>query len=129
MEVKNNYIEIENILNEKLKEFSDSEKNLPKIAEYEKEIKNLTHRIDELFESTSVVGEMYTQESINEYISDMDDRYAKNIPPGFCDAGKNEEKIFGDLVIPNKAGDHILWKDLINLLQVDEEKKINFLKL
>lgn len=126
MEVKDKYIEIENIIKEKLKGFSDSEKDLPKIEEYEKKITNLTDRIDKLFETTSVVGEMYTQENINEYISDMDNRYAKNIPPGFCDASKDEEKIFGDLVIPNKAGDLILWKDLINLLQVDGEKKEKF---
>ncbi|GEM_PF-5045007 len=129
MEVRDKYIEIENILNEKLKGFCDSEKNLPKIAEYEIKIRNLTDRIDELFETTSIVGEMYTQENINEYISDMNDRYAKNIPPGFCDASKDEEKIFGDLVIPNKAGDLILWKDLINLLQVDEEKIEKFSKV
>lgn len=82
-----------------------------------------------MFETTSVVGEMYTQEIINEYISDMDNRYAKNIPPGFCDASKEGDKIFGDLVIPNKAGDLILWQDLINLLQVDEEKKEKFSKI
>ncbi|WP_280771839.1 PIN-like domain-containing protein [Salipaludibacillus daqingensis] len=126
MEIKNKCIEIENILNKKLKEFSISENNLPKIAEYEEKVRKLTDRIDELFETTSVVGEMYTQENINEYISDMDDRYKKNIPPGFCDASKEEEKIFGDLVIPDKAGDLILWKDLINLLQVDEEKMEKF---
>ncbi|WP_066071689.1 PIN-like domain-containing protein [Neobacillus soli] len=130
MEVENKCIEIENILNEKLKGFSDSEKNLPKIAEYEKKIRDLTDRIDKLFKSTSVVGEMYTQENIDEYISDMDVRYAKNIPPGFCDESKGDkEKIFGDLVIPDKAGDLILWKDLINLLQVDEEKKEKFSKV
>lgn len=129
-EIENKFIEIENILNEKLKFFSDSEKNLPKIAEYEKKIGDITDRIDKLFESTSVVGEMYTQEKIDEYISDMDDRYAKNIPPGFCDESKDEkEKIFGDLVIPDKAGDLILWKDLINLLQVNEEKKEKFSKV
>ncbi|MCY8974746.1 PIN-like domain-containing protein [Bacillus atrophaeus] len=130
IEVENKCIEIENILNEKLKGFSDSEKNLPKIAEYEKKIGDLTDRIDKLFESTSVLGEMYTQENINEYISDMDDRYAKNIPPGFCDESKGDkENIFGDLVIPDKAGDLILWKDLINLLQVNEEKKEKFSKV
>lgn len=130
MEVENKCIEIENILNDKLKKFSDSEKNLPKIAEYEEKIGDLTDRIDKLFESTSVLGEMYTQGKINEYISDMDDRYAKKIPPGFCDESKGvKEKIFGDLVIPDKAGDLILWKDLINLLCVDEEKKKKFSKV
>lgn len=129
MEVENKCIEIENILNGKLKEFSDSEKDLPKIAEYEEKIGDLTDRIDKLFKSTSVLGEMYTQGKINEYISDMDDRYAKKIPPGFCDESKDKEKIFGDLVIPDKAGDLILWKDLINLLRVDEEKKEKFSKV
>ncbi|MGN4945184.1 PIN-like domain-containing protein [Bacillus cereus group sp. MYBK104-1] len=129
-EIENKCIEIENILNEKLKGFSNSEKNLPKIAEYEKKIADLTDRIDKLFESSSVLGEMYTQENIYEYISDMDDRYAKNIPPGFCDKSKGDkEKIFGDIVIPDKAGDLVLWKDLINLLQVNEEKKRKFSKV
>lgn len=130
MEIEDKFAEIENILNEKLKGFSESEKNLPMIKEYESKVSDLTNRIDKLFEGNYVVGEMYTQEKINEYIYDMDDRYAKKIPPGFCDETKGDkEKIFGDLIIPDKAGDLILWKDLINLLQVDEEKKEGFSKI
>lgn len=126
-EIEDKCIEMENILNQKLKEFSDSEKNLPKVIEYEAKIMKLADQINELFESEKILGEMYTQKLIDEYVSDMDDRYAKQIPPGFCDESKDDketnEKIFGDLVIPDKAGDLVLWKDLINLLQVDEVKK------
>ncbi|MGM0898265.1 MAG: PIN-like domain-containing protein [Bacillota bacterium] len=130
MEVENKFTEIESVFHEKLKEFSEAEKNLPKIGEYEKKIEDLTDRIDKLFESENVLGEMYTQEKIGEYISDMEDRYARNIPPGFCDESKGDkEKVFGDLVIPDKAGDLILWKDLINLFQVDEEKKEKYSKV
>lgn len=136
IEVENKCVEIENILNQKLKEFSESDKNLPKVVEYETKIMELTDQLDKLLESTNVIGEMYTQEVINEYISDMNDRYAKNIPPGFCDeikdkkeGEKKKEKIFGDLVIPDKAGDLILWKDLIKLLQVDESKKEKYSKV
>ena len=63
-EIENKCIEIENILNEKLKGFSNSEKNLPKIAEYEKKIADLTDRIDKLFESSSALGEMYIKQNI-----------------------------------------------------------------
>lgn len=127
VEIEDKCKEIDSILNQRLKDFSDSNKNLPNIAEYETKIMSITNQLDELFENTSIVGEMYTQKIIDEYISDMNNRYSKNIPPGFCDESKdekeNKEKIFGDLVIPDKAGDLILWKDLIKLLQVNESKK------
>lgn len=130
IEIEDMIIKIEKILNKKLKEFSESEKNLPMIGEYEKKVSDLTDRIDKLFESDCVVGKIYTQDMINKYIDDMDNRYAKNIPPGFCDEIKGDkEKIFGNLIIPDKAGDLILWKDLINLLQVDVEKKAKFSKI
>lgn len=127
IEIEDKCKEIDSILNQKLKDFSDSNKNIPNIEEYETKIMSITNQLDELFENNSIVGEMYTQKIIDDYISDMDDRYSKNIPPGFCDEKKdeneNKEKIFGNLVIPDKAGDLILWKDLIKLLQVNETKK------
>lgn len=117
-------------MNKKLKEFADSTKDLPSVEEYEKKLENLTQRIDSLFQNPGVIGDMYTQEILSGYISDMEERYSKDIPPGFCDADKGDsEKIFGTLNIPNKAGDLILWKDIINLLQFDTSKKEKFTKV
>lgn len=129
-EIESKCFEIEETLNKKLKEFADSTKDLPSVEEYEKKLENLTQRIDSLFQNPGVIGDMYTQEILSGYISDMEERYSKDIPPGFCDADKGDsEKIFGTLNIPNKAGDLILWKDIINLLQFDTSKKEKFTKV
>lgn len=128
--IKSKVEEIESILNKKLSNFAELEKELPSICEYEKKLEELNKRIDILFKHPGVLGDMYTQEILNSYISDMEERYSKKIPPGFCDENKGDaERIFGTLSIPNKAGDLILWKDIINLLQSDTSKKERFSKV
>ena len=131
--VNDQFNEIETILNEKLNNFSLKEKNVPKIEEYETKVKDLTSKIDVLLRHENVLGKEYTEKEISEYVSDMKERFEKNIPPGFSDNNKNEpstespkEKIFGELIIPSKAGDLILWKDILDLISQNKERNNKF---
>lgn len=116
--------EIDDILNQNLKKFSDQDKKLPTIKAYEEMVEGLTSRIDSLLNNDGILGSQYTNEKVNEYTSDMKERYEKNIPPGFSDESKEgNEKLFGNIAIPSEAGDLILWKDLLD--KVMSNKSIN----
>ncbi|MDY4364185.1 PIN-like domain-containing protein [Lactococcus lactis subsp. lactis] len=92
------------------KSFSD--KNI-----YKQLIKNIENSI----------GEKYTQDWINTVEEKGEERYEKNIPPGFDDAVKNEViRTYGGLEYHEKYGDLIIWKDIIEKAKTIEETKIIF---
>lgn len=127
VEVEKKFKEIEMILSNRLREFAKKEKNLPEIKTYEKKIVILNKKLNDLFKSA--LGTIYSPDDIKKYLSDLERRYSNEIPPGFCDKKKNGDKIFGELIIPNNAGDLILWKDIVDLLVNDEQKKNKYNKV
>lgn len=118
--------EINKIVNEKKGAFSYKIKNIPQISEYELAVEELKKRFDILFSEKQILGEAYTQDQINIFLNDMEDRYGNRIPPGFKDNSKNGIRHFGELSFPEKAGDLLLWKDTINFIQnIDSSKYEN----
>lgn len=85
------------------------ENNRKKIATAKKGHPNWTKRDSILKEFESLLkgkcGEPYTDEKLNEIFEEANNRYAKHIPPGYEDINKD---------YPNKYGDYIIWKQIIN---------------
>ncbi|EMF0559734.1 hypothetical protein HP924_000113 [Enterococcus faecium] len=111
---------INEIFERNIEKFSKRVKEEISINKYNTQVKYLKEELDQLLDE--VLGEEYTQEKINNFVKDMDSRYEKNIPPGFCDENKDNypDRIFGTITFPKKAGDLILWRDVINYVKEKE---------
>lgn len=61
------------------------------------------------------VGEPYNEEKMKELEKDADKRLNMEIPPGYKDYNKkNGHKFYNGVIIQNKYGDLILWKQLLD---------------
>lgn len=80
-----------------------------------KEENELYERLISVIENK--IGDKYNQKWIDEIESEGEDRYEKNIPPGFNDSSKEDEidslRMYGDIKYHRKYGDLIIWKDII----------------
>ncbi|MGA3881409.1 PIN-like domain-containing protein [Bacillus pumilus] len=102
----------------KLKERNEKELDLTK----EDTIKN---KITDLY--LNKVGKPYDKSSMENLEKEADVRLKKNIPPGYKDFDKKKEsKFHNGVVIQNKYGDLILWKQLLDFA---EDKKVNIIFL
>lgn len=102
----------------KLKERNDKELDLTK----EDSIKN---KITELY--LHKIGESYDESNMAKLEKEADIRLKKNIPPGYKDFDKKKgTKFHNGVVIQNKYGDIILWKQLLNFA---EDNKVNIIFL
>ncbi len=54
------------------------------------------------------VGEPYSEEEMQNVLKEGKERYSRQLPPGFCDAGKEAEE--GD---NNAYGDFVIWKQIM----------------
>ena len=54
------------------------------------------------------VGETYSEEEMQNVLKEGKERYSRQLPPGFCDAGKEAEE--GD---NNAYGDFVVWKQIM----------------
>lgn len=54
------------------------------------------------------VGEPYSEEEMQNVLKEGKERYSRQLPPGFCDAGKEAEE--GD---NNAYGDFVVWKQIM----------------
>lgn len=102
----------------KLKERNEKELDLTK----EDEIKN---KITNLY--LNKVGNPYDESSMEKLEKEAEDRFKKNIPPGYKDVDKKKDiKFHNGVVIQNKYGDLILWKQLLDFAA---EKEVNIIFL
>jgi hypothetical protein len=115
---KNAFLDMEAI-DEKLREFIDK---LKKEVDEEYTAKAKDHRLTPQDDAVlKAVGELYAdkvgngfaREQLEEIFKEGETRYANQIPPGFLDARKGNERMYGDL---------ILWKEI---LQYAKEKKLD----
>lgn len=73
------------------------------------------------------VGEPYNEEQMKELEIDADKRLEMEIPPGYKDFNKkNGHKFYNGVIIQNKYGDLILWKQLLDFAK-DKETSVIFL--
>lgn len=115
---------IENIKNvtdeqiKKLKERNEKELDLTKEDTIKNKITNLyLHK----------VGNPYDESKMEKLEKEAEDRFKKNIPPGYKDFDKKKDiKFHNGVVIQNKFGDLILWKQLLDFAT---EKKANIIFL
>ncbi|WP_423190186.1 PIN-like domain-containing protein [Alkalibacterium sp. f15] len=72
------------------------------------------------------IGVKYEQEWIDEVQKEGEKRYKEEIPPGYNDSTKDDEKdstrLYGDLKYQRKYGDLLIWKDIINHSKSSENK-------
>ncbi len=88
-----------------------------KIGFYDRSLNvdDLLNSINTIFEGK--VGENFKQEELKQLFSEGENRYKEQIPPGYWDSKKPENKKFGDLVI---------WKQIIKKAK-DDKKDIIFI--
>lgn len=91
----------------------------------------IRQRIDELFKNRVGTGPT-NQEDLDNLVADGEDRYMKQIPPGFADAdkGKNPNEatfIFDHIKYERKFGDLILWRQLIQHIKITNKKHVLFI--
>jgi len=80
-------------------------------------------RLTTLFEGR--VGRAYTQDELSELYRHGQERYAAQVPPGYKDESKKTVKRYGSLVLQDKYGDLVLWRQMIDKAE-DEKKPIIF---
>lgn len=111
--------EIDSLL-EKSSEFEDSVKNfeshileeiealrkelLPTGARANKSSDDTLEKLESIVEDS--IGESFEKKRLKELYQEGEKRFAKKIPPGFKDSGKNTD--------PKKYGDWILWKQILD---------------
>lgn len=88
---------------------------------------DIREQIDEYFDKR--VGESYSQEELEKIYSEGEERYKNNIPPGFRDSSKDEDKdyCYRGRRYKRKFGDLIIWKQIIDKSLSDEIKNIIFI--
>lgn len=117
-EITDNVEKMNSLIQEEVKKFKNENISKFNYHKYEESLNSLNDEFNNIFNKG--LGDKYTAEDISSFIADMDERYLNKIPPGFMDSGKVDEfnnspslTKFGDLEFESKAGDLILWKDLI----------------
>ena len=88
---------------------------------------DIREQIDEYFDKR--VGESYSQEELEKIYSEGEERYKNNIPPGFRDSSKDEDKdyCYRGRRYKRKFGDLIIWKQIIDKSLSDKIKNIIFI--
>jgi len=67
------------------------------------------------------VGSPYSQECLAEIYKSAQDRYDNIVPPGYRDSKKETVKRYGSLVLRDRYGDLVLWRQVID--QAKEEQR------
>ncbi|MEK5366790.1 PIN-like domain-containing protein [Bacillus sp. FSL R5-0654] len=82
-------------------------------------------KITELYENK--VGKPYDYSKMKELEKEAEERFKKDIPPGYKDLNKKTgTKFYNGVVIQNRYGDLILWKQILNFA-LEREVNIIFL--
>lgn len=77
-------------------------------------------RINELF--SGKVGDAYSASRLREIYREGEDRYACEIPPGYCDINKKPHLLYGDLVIWFQIIEHAATERRPIIFVTDDEK-------
>ena len=87
----------------------------------------IREKIDKYFDKR--VGESYSQEELEKIYSEGEERYKNNIPPGFGDSSKDEDKdyCYRGRWYKRKFGDLIIWKQIIDKSLSDNIENIIFI--
>jgi hypothetical protein len=83
----------------------------------------IRERLATLFEGR--VGQAYAQDELAELYKNGQERYAAQVPPGYKDESKKTVKRYGSLVVRDKYGDLVLWRQMIDKAE-EEQKPIIF---
>lgn len=118
-EINNVFLQEKNSFKNKTKDFLESDKYIESVELLKKEFEK------EFFTEKNSLGSSYSQDKINEYLKDMDERYNNKVPPGFDDQGKDGYIYIGNIKIPKKAGDLLLWKEVIEHVTREENERYN----
>ncbi|WP_418302325.1 PIN-like domain-containing protein [Lysinibacillus fusiformis] len=117
--------EINKFINEKLtafnKELVEKVEELYKMLDLEKD---LASEIATIFDGQ--IGECYTQEQLNEKLTDAATRYERKIPPGYQDSRKNGIVYYNGIEFEEKYGDLIVWNQILDRASVEKINKVVF---
>ncbi len=67
-----------------------------------------------------------SQEALDKFYCDGDERFRKKIPPGYKDVSKVDSYLDGEYEFPAKFGDLILWRQMIEHVKSQSIKKVIF---
>lgn len=112
-------------LKETIEEFINN-KITPRITS-KKEISShdsIRDQIDAIINNN--VGNLPTQEVIDNINTEGNIRYENKIPPGFKDAAKKTTSYYSGLTLQDKFGDLYIWKEIIERSKQEEVKNVIF---
>lgn len=80
-------------------------------------------KINELYKDK--VGDPYSEDDLKTIMADADDRFSKNIPPGYKDLkDKKGIRFYNGVQVQNKYGDYILWRQVLDYAKKNETSVI-----
>ncbi|KQU08642.1 PIN domain-containing protein [Bacillus altitudinis] len=100
-------------------------KDLKNISEKDDLLKEdlIRSEINELYKNR--VGDPYTEDELKVIMVDADDRFSKNIPPGYMDLkDKKGIRFYNGVQIQNKYGDYILWRQVLDYAKKNKSSVI-----
>ncbi|MGE1095572.1 PIN domain-containing protein [Bacillus altitudinis] len=100
-------------------------KDLKNISEKDDLLKEdlIRSEINELYKNR--VGDPYTEDELKVIMVDADDRFSKNIPPGYKDLkDKKGIRFYNGVQIQNKYGDYILWRQVLDYAKKNKSSVI-----
>jgi hypothetical protein len=80
-------------------------------------IKNISQKIDSLFSQKNIGEKPENQLELDAIYQDGEERYKKNMPPGFKNNKKTDSYLHLGLKFECKYGDLILWKQVLKQVQ------------
>lgn len=103
---------------------------LNQIEKHIEETKERFIDLEKLISEKSIqVGEPYNKTQLEEFIRECETREKKQFPPGNSeeDLSKKSIKRWGDLHIPAKYGDMLVWLETIDFAKKNEDKDIEYI--
>lgn len=73
------------------------------------------------------IGKELSQKDIDEIETEGENRYLKQIPPGFKDHKKQDTTSYGGVTFQNKFTDLIIWKEILKQAKTTKIKKVVFI--
>ncbi|BAH74156.1 PIN-like domain-containing protein [Solidesulfovibrio magneticus] len=86
---------------------------------------DIANKIYDLFEGR-IGSAVENQDKLDKMLVGADERYVNSIPPGFRDSKKDGSVFWGGVVYPQKYGDFIIWKQVIDHVLNSGNKKVVF---
>ncbi|HFR3322064.1 TPA: PIN-like domain-containing protein, partial [Streptococcus suis] len=131
-EVQEILVNLNNTIKDSIEEWEKNEA-VATCKEIESHIEETKKRFEELqrliSEESILVGNKYSDDQLENFLKECRFREKLNIPPGNSDEDleKDGVKRWGSLSIPAKYGDMLVWLEMLDIAQTDNNKDIEYI--